>query len=178
MRLHVLRVVSVPVCNAAMCENVCEWVALHTYICACVWKFYNFVSTRLDSCLVTLLQSCLRAYPFSSWESLRTNTVKHIFYLFRSSACFCRTRKFFSISSSVLSSDDKSRNHNSNLEHLNWFKISTLLSLFRRVRSFFGGGIHFKLERTSCQQSLKYTSLYNTGGAPFSTEKRNIFLCT
>ena len=41
-----------------------------------------------------------------------------------------------------------------------------------------GGGVHFKLERTSCQQSLKYISLYNTGGAPFSTEKRNIFLCT
>ena len=45
--------------------------------------------------------------------------------------------------------------------------------LFRR-----GGGVHFKLDRTSCQQSLKYISLYNTGGAPFSTEKRNIFLCT
>ena len=44
----------------------------------------------------------------------------------------------------------------------------------RRVRSFFGGGVHFKLERTS----LKYISLYNTEGAPFSTEKRNIFLCT
>ena len=41
-----------------------------------------------------------------------------------------------------------------------------------------GGGVHFKLDRTSCQQSLKYISLYNTGGAPFSTEKRNIFLCT
>ena len=39
-------------------------------------------------------------------------------------------------------------------------------------------GVHFKLERTSCQQSLKYISLYNTGGAPFSTEKRNIFLST
>ena len=38
--------------------------------------------------------------------------------------------------------------------------------------------MHFKLERTSCQQSLKYISLYNTEGAPFSTEKRNIFLCT
>ena len=43
--------------------------------------------------------------------------------------------------------------------------------LFRR-------GVHFKLERISCQQSLKYISLYNTGGAPFSTKKRNIFLCT
>ena len=42
-----------------------------------------------------------------------------------------------------------------------------------------GGGVHFKLEpRTSCQQSLKYVSLYNTEGAPISTEKRNIFLCT
>ena len=44
--------------------------------------------------------------------------------------------------------------------------------------AFSGGGLHFKLERTSCQQSLKYISLYNTEGAPFSTEKRNIFLCT
>ena len=25
-----------------------------------------------------------------------------------------------------------------------------------------GGGVHFKLERTSCQLSLKYLSLYNT----------------
>ena len=35
------------------------------------------------------------------------------------------------------------------------------------------------LERTSCQKSLKYIymSLYNTEGAPFSTEKRNMFLC-
>ena len=43
-----------------------------------------------------------------------------------------------------------------------------------------GGGGHFKLERerTSCQQHLKYISLYNTEGARFSTEKRNIFLCT
>ena len=32
-----------------------------------------------------------------------------------------------------------------------------------------GEGVHFKLERTSCQQSLKYLSLYNTEGAPFST---------
>ena len=47
--------------------------------------------------------------------------------------------------------------------------------LFRRRG---GGGVHFKLERTSCQQSLKYISLYNTGGATFSTKKRNIFLCT
>ena len=49
----------------------------------------------------------------------------------------------------------------------------------RRVRSFFGGrgeGVHFKLVRTSCQQSLKYTSLYNKERSPFSTEKRNIFL--
>ena len=30
----------------------------------------------------------------------------------------------------------------------------------------------------ACQQSLKYVSLYNTEGAPFPTEKRNIFLCT
>ena len=29
------------------------------------------------------------------------------------------------------------------------------------ARSFFGGrGVHFKLERTSCQQSLKYISLF------------------
>ena len=48
----------------------------------------------------------------------------------------------------------------------------------RHVCSFFGGEVHFKLERTSCQQSLKYVSLYNMEGAPFSTEKRNIFLCT
>ena len=55
----------------------------------------------------------------------------------------------------------------------------TFGELCRRVRSFLGGGgVHFKLERTSCQQSLKYLSLYNTGGAPFSTEKRNTFLCT
>ena len=31
-----------------------------------------------------------------------------------------------------------------------------------------GGGLHFVFE---------LVSLYNTGGAPFSTEKRNIFLC-
>ena len=48
--------------------------------------------------------------------------------------------------------------------------------LFRRGGG--GGGMHFKLERTSCQQSLKYISLYNTEDAPFSTKKRNIFLCT
>ena len=48
---------------------------------------------------------------------------------------------------------------------------------FRRVRRFFGEGVHFKLERTSCWQSLKYTSLYNTEGAPFSSEERNMFLC-
>ena len=57
--------------------------------------------------------------------------------------------------------------------------FSTLCSenaYIRRVRSFFGGGgVHFKLERASCQQSLKYISLYNTGDAPFSTKKRNIF---
>ena len=41
--------------------------------------------------------------------------------------------------------------------------------------AFSAGGVHFKRERTSCQQSLKYISLYNTEGAPFSTEKRNIF---
>ena len=34
------------------------------------------------------------------------------------------------------------------------------------------GGVHFKLEQTSCQQSLKYISLNNTEGAPFSTEKK------
>ena len=51
-------------------------------------------------------------------------------------------------------------------------KFQARTQLFRR------GGVHFKLERTSCQQSLKYMSLYNTGGAPFSTKKINIFLCT
>ena len=35
--------------------------------------------------------------------------------------------------------------------------------------------MHFKLERTSYQQSLKYIYLYKTEGAPFSTEKRNLF---
>ena len=40
-----------------------------------------------------------------------------------------------------------------------------------------GGGVHFKLERTSCQHSLKYISLYNAEGAPLSSEKRNMFLC-
>ena len=49
---------------------------------------------------------------------------------------------------------------------------------FRHICSFFSRGVHFKLERTSCQQSLKYVSLYNMEGAPFSTEKRNMFLCT
>ena len=34
-----------------------------------------------------------------------------------------------------------------------------------------GGGGHLKLERTLCQQSLKYISLYNTEGAPFPSEK-------
>ena len=49
---------------------------------------------------------------------------------------------------------------------------------YRCVRSFFsggGGGVHSKLERTSCQQSLKYTSLYNMEGATFSTEKEKCF---
>ena len=54
----------------------------------------------------------------------------------------------------------------------------TYIELQQARHSFFGGGVHFKLEGISCQQSLKYISLYNTGGAPFSTEKRNIFLCT
>ena len=36
--------------------------------------------------------------------------------------------------------------------------------------------MHFKLGRTSYQQYLKYISLYNTEGVPFSTEKRNISL--
>ena len=40
-----------------------------------------------------------------------------------------------------------------------------------------GGGVHFKLERTSCQQSLKYISLYNTKGASFSTvKKKHLFV--
>ena len=34
-----------------------------------------------------------------------------------------------------------------------------------------GGGVHFKLERTSCQQPLKYISLYNMEGAPFLLKK-------
>ena len=29
------------------------------------------------------------------------------------------------------------------------------------------GWVHFKLERTLCEQCLKYISLYNTEGAPF-----------
>ena len=57
--------------------------------------------------------------------------------------------------------------------------LSTVL--YRRVRSFFGGGeggrVHFKLERTSCQQSLKYIFLYNKEGAPFSTEKKETCFC-
>ena len=40
-----------------------------------------------------------------------------------------------------------------------------------------GGGVHFKLERTSCQQSLKYLSLYNTEGAPFPSEKKETSFC-
>ena len=48
----------------------------------------------------------------------------------------------------------------------------------RRVCSFFSRGVHFKFDQTSCQQSLKYISLYNTEGAPFSTEERNVILCT
>ena len=50
-----------------------------------------------------------------------------------------------------------------------------MMAKIRRVRSFFGvegGGGTLSLKRTPCQQSLKYISLYNTGGAPFSTEKR------
>ena len=41
-----------------------------------------------------------------------------------------------------------------------------------------GGGwceVHFKLERASCQQSLKYISLYNTEGTPFSTEENEYY---
>ena len=47
----------------------------------------------------------------------------------------------------------------------------------RRVRSFFGGEVHFKLERTLFQQSLTYISMYNTEGASFSSEERKMFLC-
>ena len=63
--------------------------------------------------------------------------------------------------------------------HISVTAVATdsVATALRRVRSFFGGEVHFKLERTSCQQSLKYISLYNTDGAPFSTEKRNICLC-
>ena len=43
--------------------------------------------------------------------------------------------------------------------------------------AFLAEGVHFKLERTSCQQSLKYISLYNTEGAPFSTEKKETYFC-
>ena len=59
------------------------------------------------------------------------------------------------------------------------FLLPVYFFYFRRVRSFFGaeggGGVHFKLERTSCQHSLKYISLYNKEGAPFSSEKIHIF---
>ena len=52
-------------------------------------------------------------------------------------------------------------------------------SLRRRVRSFFGGEVHFafELERTLCQQSFKYVSLYNTDGVPFPGEKRFFCVC-
>ena len=40
--------------------------------------------------------------------------------------------------------------------------------------AFSAGEVHFKLERTPCQQSLKSASLYNTESASFFTEKRNI----
>ena len=46
--------------------------------------------------------------------------------------------------------------------------------IHRRARSFFGGGgggVHFKLELTSCHQSFKYISLYNTERATFSSLK-------
>ena len=39
-----------------------------------------------------------------------------------------------------------------------------------------GGGVHFKLERSSCQHSLKYIAV-KYEGAPFSTETRTMFLC-
>ena len=51
-------------------------------------------------------------------------------------------------------------------------------SIYQARTQLFRRGVHFKLEQTSCQQSLKYISLYNTEVSPFSTEERNIFLCT
>ena len=60
-------------------------------------------------------------------------------------------------------------------------KVTIICQLNMQVRMqlfWQGGGVHFKLGQTSCQQSLKYISLYNMEGAPFSTEKRNFFLCT
>ena len=41
------------------------------------------------------------------------------------------------------------------------------------VEGVWGGGVHFKLVRTLCQQSLKYIFLYNTERVPFSSEKKN-----
>ena len=37
--------------------------------------------------------------------------------------------------------------------------------------------MHFKFEQTSSEQSLKYISLNNTEGAPFSAKKRKVLLC-
>ena len=40
-----------------------------------------------------------------------------------------------------------------------------------------GGGMHFELERTLCQQPLKYISMYNTEGGLFCSEKKkNVFV--
>ena len=59
---------------------------------------------------------------------------------------------------------------------------SMLLTLLKNVTpgayaafSAGGGGVHFKLERNSCQQSLNYISLYNTKGAPFLLRKEMSF---
>ena len=37
--------------------------------------------------------------------------------------------------------------------------------------------MHFKLERTSCKQSLKYVNLYNTEAAPFSQLRKETSFC-
>ena len=56
-------------------------------------------------------------------------------------------------------------------------KISSQKPSTRRVRSYFEGWVHFKLERNLCQQSLKYISLYNTKGEAVSSEKTKNCFC-
>ena len=43
--------------------------------------------------------------------------------------------------------------------------------------AFLAGGCTLSLSEPYVNSPSKYISLYNTEGAPFSTEKRNIFLC-